>query len=136
MKGFKAGPGTAQGIKGMAQDVAHHGGVLGELLAHAGAGVAGHMLGGEVGTLAGLFGAKTMETARSAGLKRISDIVDEALLDPAFGRALAMRAPASSEKVQAPLRAQLARIARATALGVTAGQAVGGQRQAARMGMN
>lgn len=84
VKGNKAGPGTAQGIQAMAHDVERKGGILGQILVHGAPAVAGHLLGGEVGALAGLFGSQTIGAARAAGLRKVDDLVDRALLDPQF----------------------------------------------------
>ena len=70
----------------MADEMEHKGGFLGKLLVHGAPAVAGHLLGGEVGALAGLFGSQTIGAARAAGLRKIDDQVDRALLDPQFAR--------------------------------------------------
>ena len=132
VKGNKGGPGTAQGIQAMADEVEHKGGFLGKLLVHGAPAVAGHLLGGEVGALAGLFGSQTIGAARAAGLRKIDDLVDRALLDPQFARTLAMKAPDKSNSgADAAMRFQFGRIGRATALGLAAGQSAGSGQQAA-----
>lgn len=128
VKGNKAGPGTAQGVKAMADEVAHKGGILGQILVHGAPAVIGHFageylgLGGEIGAMAGLLGSTTISAARTAGFRKIEDLVDRALLDPQFARTLAMKAPAQSQGAGAALRFQFGRIGRATALGLAAGQ--------------
>ncbi len=128
VKGNKGGPGTAQGVKAMIQEVEHKGGVLGQILVHGAPALVGHFvgeslgLGGEIGAMAGLFGSSTIGAARSAGLRTIDDLVDRALLDPQFARTLAMKAPAKSQAADAAMRFQFGRIGRATALGLAAGQ--------------
>ena len=127
VKGNKGGPGSAQGVKGMVDDVAHKGGILGQILVHGAPALAGHFVGaqlglGEVGAMAGLLGSQTIGAARAAGLRKIEDLVDRALLDPQFARALAMKAPVKSQAADAALRFQFGRIGRATALGLAAGQ--------------
>ena len=79
-------------------------------------------LGGEIGTLAGVLGSSTISSARAAGFRKIEDLIDRALLDPTFGRALAMKAPPRSQAGDAAMRFQFGRIGRATAFGLTAGQ--------------
>ena len=107
----------------MVEDVAHKGGLLGQILVHGGPALAGHVVGGEVGAMAGLFGSQALGSARAAGFRKIDDLVDRALLDPQFARILAMKAPIKSRAADAALRFQFGRIGRATALGLAAGQA-------------
>ena len=101
---------------------------------HGAPAVAGHLLGGEVGALAGLFGSQTIGAARAAGLRKIDDLVDRALLDPQFARTLAMKASDKPNSgADAAMRFKFGRIGRATALGLAAGQSAGpGQQQAVR----
>ena len=70
VKGNKSGPGTAQGIQAMADEVEHKGGFLGKLPVHGAPAVAGPLLGGEIGALPGLFGSQTIGAVERPGFAR------------------------------------------------------------------
>jgi hypothetical protein len=114
---LKGGSDTAQ------NQIATKGGSILSLIArHAaesGATVAGAILGGPAGAIAGQIGAKAMSALRDAGMNRLNEIRIRAALDPQFGKALLDEVPKYPDRNAAALIALRAR--QLSVAGVTAG---------------
>lgn len=90
--------------------------ILDKVMAKAALAVAGKAIAGTAGSIFGFLGANAVSAARTSGLKKVDDLVTEALLDPVLAKNLLRRAPAAPDgPMSQPIAARLRRLAWATA---------------------
>lgn len=90
--------------------------VLDHAISEAGAASAGAMVGHLPGALLGGMGAKVANAIRASGLRKVDDLVTQAMLNPDLARALLRKAPSSADSGQSvALASRLRRIALAAA---------------------
>jgi hypothetical protein len=98
------GSNTPQDAVGLAKYAASSS-LLRKILVEGGAGSGGWLLGGPIGGASGLLGSAFVNAARDAGLRKVDDLVTEAMLNPALARGLLEKAaPGNGLHLQAAVR--------------------------------
>jgi hypothetical protein len=106
---LKGGSDTAQNQIATAKTGGSIMSMISKHLAESGATIAGAVVGGPAGALAGQIGSKAMSALRDAGLNKVSEIRIRAALDPQFGKALLDEVPKYPDRNAAALIALRAR---------------------------
>lgn len=110
-----AGSNTAQDTHGVRANSPNDT-VLDRMLSEAGAAAAGTAVGHAPGGFLGFMGAKVANAFRAAGLKKVDDLITEAMLNPELARDLLRKAPPKPDSGQSiALAARMRRIAMSAA---------------------